>query len=296
MNSIGHISLGSADFTGNINLVSGAGSVLLGNLLGDDGLHSFTFNVGASNLLPAVQVGTVTDYNLTAASGLKVALRRLLEQYNPARETISTPALSSLHITNDLAASVVVNAALGTPAGLPTATHKVNSFVVGGTLTSASVQIAGNVGNVSLGAADSSTFTVGVAGSVFPTLQSFKVTNSLTDSTVQVAGNVGTVVLGAMDTSNFLVGITGTDVPDSRTDFSGVHSIGSFTITGTTGNAPHAMIASNVAAASFGTISVANVDNNAEANPFGFIAETIAKYQRDKGYTLTHPRDGSMTS
>jgi hypothetical protein len=243
---IGHISLSNLNVSGKIDVQAGVVSLALGDLLDTStsptGIHTVpnTIHLATSaymrGILPAVQFGTVNDYSLTADSKVGSLSAASWVDVNASGETISAPGLNSLNIAADLQAIVTINAATTANPGLHTSAVK--SFIVGGTLR---------------------------------------------DSTVQIAGDVGSVKLGAMDDSNFLVAVNqsnGTPViPASRTDFAGVHTIGSFVITdavlpaGTPG-----MIASTVAAANFGSIVVNKPDTSAESGNFGFIAETIARY------------------
>jgi hypothetical protein len=113
----------------------------------------------------------------------------------------------------------------------------------------------------------------------------------MTNTTVQVAGDVGAVLLGSMSSSNFLVAVNQSNgapvIPAQRSDFSAIHTIASFTFTNANG-----MDASVVAAANFGSIQAYLPGTQSATSDYGFIAETIAKYQRAGNSTLIDPGPG----
>ncbi len=292
---VGNISLGNADFSGDINLPEGVKSLTLGNLNAPIGTTG-NINIGTSALSagisPALKFGGVTDYNLTSTgnvgsiaattwnSSLVPVPNPSAPSTTPSPLNLSMPGLSTLSIPGYLEANVTVSSPL------VASTPVVKSFSVGLALSSSTVNIAGGVTSMSFGHMESS--TVNLTSSSVP-LKTFTVAQNMTTSTVQVAGDVGAVSIGGMTSSNFLVGVNQSNgapvIPTQRSDFSSIHTIASFTFTGVTSG--QVMSASNVAAANFGLIQMSTPDASAQSN-YGFIAETIAKYQSGTA-TLTDP-------
>ncbi len=283
LNPIGKISLGNVDITGNVDLVAGAKSVTLGDLKGD-GTNTSSFTIGASALLPAISVGNVTDYNLTALSDLKSLTATNWKSANDTQESLVMTGLGSLQITGELDSSLTVNANSGSSSSsIPaSATAAMKTFSVG-SLNGSTVLVAGSIGSVVLGSATESTFTVGASGGGNPDVRSFTVLGKLDHTIVQLAGDARTVTVGSMDTSNFLVGVTGSAIPDQRSDFSSIQTIGTFTLKN------GSMKDSHVAAANFGRITATGVD---ASDAMAFVAETIARYQ-DGQTVVSKPEPGS---
>ena len=106
-------------------------------------------------------------------------------------------------------------------------------------------------------------------------LLAFTVTGTMSNSRVQIAGDVGMVKLGGLVRSDFLVGVTA--VPSTLADFGAIqHKIDKFKILNSAGPA---LNDSRIAAAKFGSISVAKVKGASGVADFGFIADRIASYQ-----------------
>jgi len=272
---IGNVALGNADFSSDVNLSSGVKTLTLGNLTGGNPTPS-TITLGTSpqsaGVLPSVQLGKVQDYSLTSSATVGSISASSWKSVNTINENISVPGLNTLTINGDLQADVTVSAPQ------VASTPIVKNFTVNGSLGHDTVQIAGGVTTMHLGSTDTS--TINLTSSLVP-LKNFTVAGTMSQTTVTVAGDVTTAAVGAMDHSNFLVGVNSSGsspvIPAQASDFASLHTIGSFTITGTGSSI---MTASNVAAANFGSILLnSNPDTTAQAN-FGFIAETIAKYQR----------------
>jgi len=250
--------------TGNVDIQSGIRSLTLGDLLDDAsspaGVHTTpnTIHLGtspyASGILPAVQFGAVNDYSLTADLKVASLAANSWVDVHATGEAISAPGMGSLHITGDLQASVTVNAATVPAAHAGALTSPVKSFVVGGDLLNSTVQIAGDVTSVSLGAMNHSNFIVGGKQSS------------------------GTPVIPAQRADFASIHTIGSFV---------------ITGAGQTATAAD-MVASTVAAAKFGSIVVNKPDTAPETGNFGFIAETIAKYSDPtKPTSLTNPGPGT---
>ena len=108
----------------------------------------------------------------------------------------------------------------------------------------------------------------------------FYVAGFFKDSTLTTKANVGTVSVGGLDHANIFLGTT--TRPDDAGDFRQVLSLTSFSVHGVAG-AARSFIASNVAAAHFGSIFVTGVDAINSPAKIGFVADAIRSYNRHGG-------------
>ncbi len=95
-------------------------------------------------------------------------------------------------------------------------------------------------------------------------------------------GNIGDVSLGGLDHADIFVGVS--ERPRDAGDFAQVASIASLSIHGVV-SASHSFIASNVAAAHIGPIFVDDIGGSDGLGRFGFVADSIASYNRQNVVT-----------
>jgi cyclophilin family peptidyl-prolyl cis-trans isomerase len=125
------------------------------------------------------------------------------------------------------------------------------------------------------------------------TLNSIRVAGLLNDSFIKTNGSIGSVRIGGMISSSIFAGVEGDLRPDEKGDYSTPRrSISSFVITDALAGVTEKFADSQVAAFTIGKIVVRGVDTEGGGNPFGFVANTVASYQRVTGPTaadLTGP-------
>ena len=115
-------------------------------------------------------------------------------------------------------------------------------------------------------------------------ISSINIAGVLRDATFTIPkANVGAVTLGGIDHAGFFVGTTGR--PADLGDFTKTRTVGSFSVGVASGGG---FIDSQIAAAKFGTITVAGVDGGSGTQPFGFVADSVTSYSRVTGPTGTN--------
>jgi cyclophilin family peptidyl-prolyl cis-trans isomerase len=107
------------------------------------------------------------------------------------------------------------------------------------------------------------------------------------DSTLTTRANVGTINVGGLDHANIFVGTTAR--PDDAGDFAQARVIANLTVRGVVGEA-RSFIASNVAAATIGSIFVKDIDSINSPSKFGIVADAIRSYDRAGG-----PSSGALS-
>ena len=110
----------------------------------------------------------------------------------------------------------------------------------------------------------------------------FYVAGFFKNATLTTGGDVATVNVGGMDHANFFVGTKAR--PLNAAGFTQIHSIANLIVRGVPG-AAHSFIASNVAAAHIGSISITGVDSINSPTKFGIVADAIRSYIRVGGPT-----------
>ena len=108
----------------------------------------------------------------------------------------------------------------------------------------------------------------------------FHVGGFFKDATFTTKGNVGTVNVGGLDHANIFLGTKSR--PGDAGDFAQALSLGSLIVRGVSG-VPHSFIASNVAAAHIGAISVTGIDRIDSPAAFGIVADAVRSYNRAGG-------------
>ena len=259
-----HVSAATHTTIGSITTNIPLGGLALGRV-------DLTGSLNVSDGIGFVQLGDLTSAGSTAGS---ITLAHAHGQALTPVAFLSFGNVTNYNLTSDA------------PVGALSASSWLNT-------TSGALPISvPTLGSLSIAHDFEANLTVANSGSV---MKSFSVGGVLEDSTTNLNGSVTSVQVGAMNHSNFLVGVkltSGTPaIPSSAAGFASTKSIGSFVLSGVEGVAT-AMVASDVAAADFGSISVASVDASTEANGFGFLADMITRYQRGAMPPLAKPPAG----
>lgn len=124
-------------------------------------------------------------------------------------------------------------------------------------------------------ARDMSSATIRLTGALGTSLGSLFIGGTATSSNIRSAGNVGAVVVGAFVKSDLFAGVNDavTALPTSAADLTASDSIVSFSVTDR--GTPFSFADSNVAAASIGSVSVANVGRDNSGVPFGIATKSL---------------------
>lgn len=216
--AMGTIAFGPVDLSNDFSAVGGLKSLTLGNLApltGDTATHNidlgnFSEAVGQK---AAITLGSVTNYNLTANEAISTLKAKEWLDTNSSTETVLSRYLDSLSIQGDFEADLSVRGAV-----------TVKSINIGGLLRGSEVHIGGNVGNVTIGAMDTSDFLVGVESvpssrasfDAIRTIASFilkgttSTTSTLSNSNIVAAG-IANLSVGRVDTNASGTGVFGVE-------------------------------------------------------------------------------------
>lgn len=204
---IGSASLANVTLNGDFTAQGGIKSLTLGNV--GDGAASHTISIGAYTNNPAEKVaitlGQVRDVALTSAMPIGAFSAVDWLDSNASNELITAPAIDAVLISGDSMHRGAFQADLTI-----TGTTKLQSFIVTGAVSSAHLQIAGNVGVMRLGALVRSEILVGVTDiprtladfgadkhriDIFKILNAGRAATPLIDSQI-VAASFGTISVG----------------------------------------------------------------------------------------------------
>ncbi len=157
--TIGGASLANVILNGDLNAAGGIRTLILGNL--GDGTASHSISVGAFTNNAAqkatITLGQVRDFALTSAMPIGALTAVDWLDSNASSELITAPAIDSILISGNTNHRGAFQADLTI-----TGTTKLQSFIVTGTVSTARLQTAGDVGLIRLGALARSEILVGV--------------------------------------------------------------------------------------------------------------------------------------
>ncbi|MHA3770362.1 peptidylprolyl isomerase [Verrucomicrobiota bacterium sgz303538] len=153
--SLGTVSMGSVDVTGEVYFRGGVKNLTLGNLGGTGTTHQMYIGAFASapQLKANVHLGSVTDYKMFSDMPINALTVTEWKDHNTDAEGVLLAALTSFSSQGNFEANMFVQGAT-----------RVESFTVGGAMAGSRVDIVGDVASVKLGAMTDSALFVGSNG------------------------------------------------------------------------------------------------------------------------------------